>query len=744
MGMRVFTSGVTLAPAFAVINAMRDSLQAFVYEGVLPIITQLRGIEMELSTWPGWTSPAGQRLLPQWMKARIAENERLVRAYHDAGGIRGGQFTAMMDQTRDTGDWRGVRNRGFFVRASRFWEAVELAETSTRLGTFSKIYNRLRKRNPNMTEEEAFITAAQRARDLMDFDSRGSRMQIATRLAAFLNPALRDLDKQYREFTAETYRGSAVFKATSQALRTALKMDAGIPLTEGERQRAGEAAKVFARFAGVNMMIVALALLYWDDEEIQEYDDRKRTAYIPLRVNGEIYQLPLPFSHAAPAVSTIEFMRSLGKDDPAWKERVLKSLYDNYAPPIQTPPLTVSYELWANYSIWAQREIVPDRPFGGDNPIELPPEMQHDEWTHTLSIKIGQAIGVSPMKVEHLIKGLAATLGRQGLEAAEYFLPGGQPKPGEDVDPIARRLMHNPYRGTNAMQELYGQMRPVKGGGVADVVRNMILGTAKTYQQSDAGYRAMLRGENLLKAQAWAEKELPPEYRAYAYLMGHFGEEAPKEADVVNERGGDSVGQRYVDAGRSFAERRMAKAYEAIHPLNRLDAVVSKINGVKIQVMKDVVNAGKWSRPEMLKVDPKQGEMLIQTLNQLAVAEARNTWVAMGHGVWKGEKTLPTDDILDIVKSISEPVYDLLTERIEKAGVGSIDSTVKAWGLAQKELLERRHEADLGDAIAALDQFTPIGSRERKAVVVPDELSTSITQGEGTRLDRLIDSAFAD
>ncbi|MBP9781060.1 hypothetical protein KBC89_00200 [Candidatus Woesebacteria bacterium] len=93
------------------------------------------------------------------------------------------------------------------------------------------------------------------------------------------------------------------------------------------------------------------------------------------------------------------------------------------------PALKVPLELATNTNLFTGFPIVPQR-------LEkVTPTEQYDEKTPQIAVKVGQALGISPMKLTHAISGLAGSFSRQVMNPADiinlttqrfYRLQGGQ------------------------------------------------------------------------------------------------------------------------------------------------------------------------------------------------------------------------------------------------------------------------------------------------------------------------------
>ena len=115
-------------------------------------------------------------------------------------------------------------------------------------------------------------------------------------------------------------------------------------------------------------------------------------------------------------------------------------------PQFVKPILEVTY----NKSAFTGREIVPYYMQG------LDPDLQKYQGTSSLATSVGKELNVSPLKVDHLIKGYTGTLGSYALSSAssmiDAFQPTGKPLPPDKNwynMPMIRSFFQDPNsRGT--------------------------------------------------------------------------------------------------------------------------------------------------------------------------------------------------------------------------------------------------------------------------------------------------------
>ena len=279
------------------------------------------------------------------------------------------------------------------------WSAA--SDAATRIA----VYERVMEETGN--EAQAVFEAV----EVLNFSARGSSraVQIATAVIPFLNARLQGLDLFYRASGI----GAEGFTADPDSDR------------------------VRRRFLWRMGTIVTLSALYWaavhDEEEWQEQEAHMKDNYwiLPASViggyNGPTIMFPIPFEvgllgKVIPERVMAYFMgQETSRDLTDALLRGMKSTLEiNWLPQAVLP----FYEASINHSYFTGRPIEPTRMEDTD------PGYRYNTRTSELAISIGEALNdyqhvlptefISPMRIDHMIKGYGGTLGTYVLELADW------------------------------------------------------------------------------------------------------------------------------------------------------------------------------------------------------------------------------------------------------------------------------------------------------------------------------------
>lgn len=269
-----------------------------------------------------------------------------------------------------------------FINPKSWWDAVQYVgravETAPRLAKFKEVVG-----SGGDVGDAVFL-----ARDLsLDFSVKpGSKsLRAATQAVPFLNAAIQGMDKMARLLSDKN--AVAVGAATIMAPSIAL-----------------------------------WHMIQTDPEVAEEYNERplyERNSYwlIPKTwFTGErgFWRVPKPFEagfvYASLPERLLEFEASKDADAVF---HALKDMYGQFTPegmPVVVGPLIEANIGEHGYDAWRRRPINPD---AWSN---IPPSMQYDDRTSSLAVAAGQRLGVSPAKIDHVLRGTTGSLGSEALD----------------------------------------------------------------------------------------------------------------------------------------------------------------------------------------------------------------------------------------------------------------------------------------------------------------------------------------
>ena len=285
--------------------------------------------------------------------------------------------------------WLGSGVSGFFSQVLNGLQAIsEYSEYATRIGVYTQAKKVLAAKNANgKATLDDMRKAALASRDsTIDFARAGKSMRTMNKYIAFSNAAVQGFDRTLRTFNPMKLR---YFGGTK----------------ESERELFG--AIVRLAITGILPAIVCFALNH----------DKDWWRNLPAwqKENNWIFwddiKIPKGMDMGLRLVSTLtdEFLNWAADNRPAELSRILPRKNDivpKFVPTVLLPILETSI----NYSLFMDRPIVPARE------QNLPDYMQYDLFNSGFSKYVGEKIGYSPRKIDHLISGYLGFLGKFALQ----------------------------------------------------------------------------------------------------------------------------------------------------------------------------------------------------------------------------------------------------------------------------------------------------------------------------------------
>jgi len=414
---------VTKDPGFMMANMMRDSLSAWVTSGakMTPIASTIANFGKSLAG----TSPEFKALL-------------------NAGILGGYEFSQNTEQSGQTLAQAlrlkaGTGNLG--DKASSLWGLLEKGTTASDAATRIEVYKSTLAETGN--EAEALF----RSLEVMNFNRKGSSAVIRVMTAAipFLNARMQGLDVLYR---------AGIRPLTDKLL-----------FGKEPTQREKEIQRIF--FVR-GMTISALSAMYWmlthDDEEYKKQEQETKDNYWLFPSLG--VKIPIPFEVGVIFKVLPERLMALTVgDDTAkdFRESMARNIRSTLA--IDYLPQTIKpiVEVESNFSYFTRRPIIGQGLDGVGDPFQVGPT------TSLVAEKIGKQIGMSPMKVDHLINGYTGTIGMYMVDALDAIMDmnSDSPKASKRFEqmPVLKRFALDPEARGNV--SAYYEMK----NSVDEVVR---------------------------------------------------------------------------------------------------------------------------------------------------------------------------------------------------------------------------------------------------------------------------------
>jgi hypothetical protein len=362
---------VTRDPGFMFANLLRDSLSAYVTSGVsmTPVVGTMVG----------------------FAKALAGTNQTIEELFN-AGAIGGYEFSANVEASGERLSKDLHRKYGSKTVSDRvlrpftwLWEGLEKGTTASDAATRTLIYDRVLAETGNEME------ALSRALEVMNFNRRGSStlIRILTASVPFLNARIQGLDLFYR--------------ASSGAMNT------------------NDAKQIQKAFWVRGLTMMALSAMYFmavsgDDEYKKQEQETKDNNWIVPYFN---IKLPIPFEVGTLFKTMPEriiaylFGEDTNKDFLEAMQRALLNTFAFNPTPQAIKPIL---ETVVNYNFFTTRPLI------SQGMEDVAPEYQYTPGTSEVAKWLGKQIGVSPIKIDHVVRGYTGTLGGYAVSLTDAAL----------------------------------------------------------------------------------------------------------------------------------------------------------------------------------------------------------------------------------------------------------------------------------------------------------------------------------
>ncbi|HCP76806.1 MAG TPA: hypothetical protein DIU11_03480, partial [Pusillimonas sp.] len=362
---RYLTTGVTVSPTFRVRNLLRDTISAIAVNDL-----SYNPIRNGMAGWKGTNSES-----PTYRKLVAGGGAIRFGAFND--GDQSANIQRLIDRGVDPeqvlDSQAKVKRlfRGFF---DWYQETGDRAETINRAAVYEQAI-----KNGKSHLEASYI-----ARDLMDFSLGGSfaSIRFLTQVVPFFNARLQGMYKLGRAAKNDPRRFAAVTGAVA----------------------------------------MASALFYFmgkDDEEYEQLPDWVRNTYWVVRIpsTGKFVYIPKPFEVGALG-TVVERMTELMFSGDDYKAKdfantmthvVSDQLAMNPVPQLFKPVMGAFF----NYDDFRGVNI------DSMGQMRLPAEDRYRASTSAGAVALGQALNMSPQRIEFLVRGYFGWLGSQALNVAD-------------------------------------------------------------------------------------------------------------------------------------------------------------------------------------------------------------------------------------------------------------------------------------------------------------------------------------
>ena len=320
----------------------------------------------------------------------------------------------------------GMRKGGhYFSRAlDTMQKLAEYSEYITRVNTYKAAKNNLAAEhggNATVTDKQL---AALVSRDAsIDFAKSGISTRKINRYLLFANAAVQGMDNWGRTIQ-RAWNGD---KAARKELW----------------------GKVFRTMvAGVLAQVVQTAFNNWDDDNREKYRQAHRWEKNANWIFGDYIKIPKAMDIGVKLLSAITdeaLNHAINKDPVEWR-RIRDAVIDAL-PSITATIATPAFEAAVNYSLYRGSPIVPGKE------QHLPAEQQYGKDTSLVAQKVGEMLGFSPRKIDHLISGYLGSMFGDISHFPDYAFTS-KPFSWSNM-PVVHRFIFDPYKNPKVVKDYY-------------------------------------------------------------------------------------------------------------------------------------------------------------------------------------------------------------------------------------------------------------------------------------------------
>ena len=429
--------GATMANVgFAIPNMISDTVQATIYSeaGFIPVVDNVIGILDIL----GATNKTVRNFLNQVAPEYAQRINRIYDIYQQTGASSSTRMSQYRKSTQEImRDIYGTKNsevlgiKDSFKPLKRLMDILtyipELSESSTRFRVFERNYEATK--NKGSSELDARIQAAIESRDAtQDFGRTGTVMKEVNQLIPF---------SAARVGSAYTFAE----KVKANPKRTA------------------------ARVAILLTVALAIKAIGYDDDEIEELNQRKKDDNFVFKVGDTVITIKKPQGILRSIINLGEYILDLstghieeGKEGERLVEWTTNAIMDNMPADSVTGlvpnPIAPIVENAINRDFYYNTDIVKSYD------LDLPDEQQYYDYTSQLAIWLGKIFNYSPAKIDNLFSGYLGGLGTQLTNTIDWIsgkmgLSAEEPAMGAEDNAIGKRFVVNVNENSASVDEIY-------------------------------------------------------------------------------------------------------------------------------------------------------------------------------------------------------------------------------------------------------------------------------------------------
>lgn len=367
----------------------------------------------------------------------------------------------------------------------------QILEHATRVGEFKATLRKLGR------DEAALVQAGLNARDVtQDFSKMGRQVRQWNRMVAFFGARVGGYGRLYQMLR----EGGGGGKGTTPPPPGGPPGGATGGFGDyGSHGAPGPMGFLWKATASISLLSLALWVLNHDDEDYQQIPAWERNAYWHLRwpdeLGGGFVRMPKPFELGQIFGTSIETALDWLVDrNPDMKDRLpdkgtAQQLILYVLPTLVLPWVQVA----ANYDFFRDRAIV--NPYD----IDLKPELQYSRWTTESAKKLGAWLHLSPAKIEALVYGYTAGVGRGVLQAVDAAVGTDKPRSGPAFWPLVGAFYRGRPSGDAQVLTSFFEARDQLNGVKGSIRRYEQAGEREKAEAMRQEHEALLRNQGAIQ-----------------------------------------------------------------------------------------------------------------------------------------------------------------------------------------------------------------------------------------------------
>ena len=420
---------VTRDPGFMVANLLRDTISAYATSGAnfIPIVDSVKGLFDDLDNINRFGIVSGYDLSNDALNLNKFIDKELKKL--------------------DVGKNGGVSMRKFFTPGG-IWDLFGTATTRSDAATRQAVYKKVFEATGDQYE------AAYQALEVINFNRRGANqlVRIITTAIPFLNARMQGLDVLYRSGASDL----AIKRTGKQSQRRYGAMQSRFGKGDDELKN-----QLVSTFFGRLALLSGLTALYWlmisdDDDYKYNLTPQQKDNNFFFKVSKD-YSIKIPIAFEVGLLTKVlpERILNLTFGDDSLRD-TKESTFRNISQTLKLDPFNFQ-AVAPFYEAIANKNKFTGRPIESFYMEKLEPGARSMDYTNELLRIIGEELNISPMKMEHVLKGYTGTIGGYALALTDNvtrqitgtptssFRPASLPGGRFVQDDLRRRGLQNQY-----------------------------------------------------------------------------------------------------------------------------------------------------------------------------------------------------------------------------------------------------------------------------------------------------------